>query len=105
MISLEVVQKIVVPREILHVQEIPLLGTGKVNYVRLKEDACRAPAVGSGTGWAGEKLTGRFPRAERHSIDDDAPRSMHNRAGNHPSADPHQPTRAETASQTGVTAC
>jgi len=42
--------EIAVPREILNVQEIPLLGTGKVNYVRLKEDACRAPAIASGAG-------------------------------------------------------
>ncbi|MEK6209448.1 MAG: AMP-binding protein, partial [Pseudomonadota bacterium] len=42
--------EIAVPREILNVQEIPLLGTGKVNYVRLKEDACRAPAAASGAG-------------------------------------------------------
>ena len=42
--------EIAVAREILNVQEIPLLGTGKVNYVRLKEDACRAPAVASGIG-------------------------------------------------------
>jgi acyl-[acyl-carrier-protein]-phospholipid O-acyltransferase/long-chain-fatty-acid--[acyl-carrier-protein] ligase len=36
--------EIAVAREILNVQEIPLLGTGKVNYVRLKDDACRATA-------------------------------------------------------------
>jgi acyl-[acyl-carrier-protein]-phospholipid O-acyltransferase/long-chain-fatty-acid--[acyl-carrier-protein] ligase len=40
--------EIAVPREILNVREIPLLGTGKVNYVRLKEDARRAPAFASG---------------------------------------------------------
>jgi acyl-[acyl-carrier-protein]-phospholipid O-acyltransferase/long-chain-fatty-acid--[acyl-carrier-protein] ligase len=42
--------EIAVPREILSVQEIPLLGTGKVNYVRLKEEACRAPTAASGVG-------------------------------------------------------
>jgi acyl-[acyl-carrier-protein]-phospholipid O-acyltransferase/long-chain-fatty-acid--[acyl-carrier-protein] ligase len=40
--------ELAVPREILTAREIPLLGTGKVNYVRLKEDACRAPAAASG---------------------------------------------------------
>jgi acyl-[acyl-carrier-protein]-phospholipid O-acyltransferase/long-chain-fatty-acid--[acyl-carrier-protein] ligase len=42
--------EIAVPREIINVQEIPLLGTGKVNYVRLTEDACRVPAAASGAG-------------------------------------------------------
>lgn len=37
--------EIALPWEILKLQEIPLLGTGKVNYVRLKEEALRAPAV------------------------------------------------------------
>ena len=40
--------EIAVPRQILNVQEIPLLGTGKVNYVKLKEDAGRALVVASG---------------------------------------------------------
>jgi acyl-[acyl-carrier-protein]-phospholipid O-acyltransferase/long-chain-fatty-acid--[acyl-carrier-protein] ligase len=42
--------EIAVPREIINVQEIPLLGTGKVNYVRLTEEARRAPAAASGVG-------------------------------------------------------
>src|SRR5258706_162327 len=40
--------EIVVPRQILYVQEIALLGTGKVNYVKLKENAGRAHVVASG---------------------------------------------------------
>ena len=40
--------EIAVPRQVVNVQEIPLLGTGKVNYVKLKEDAGRAHEVASG---------------------------------------------------------
>ena len=40
--------EISVPRQILNVQQIPLLGTGKVNYVKLKEEAGRADIVTSG---------------------------------------------------------
>ena len=39
--------EIAVPREIINLPEIPLLGTGKVNYVRLKDEASRAHAVAS----------------------------------------------------------
>jgi acyl-[acyl-carrier-protein]-phospholipid O-acyltransferase/long-chain-fatty-acid--[acyl-carrier-protein] ligase len=39
--------EIAVPRQILNVQQIPLLGTGKVNYVKLKEEAGRADVVTS----------------------------------------------------------
>ena len=40
--------EIAVPREIINLPEIPLLGTGKVNYVRLKDEAGREHAVASG---------------------------------------------------------
>jgi acyl-[acyl-carrier-protein]-phospholipid O-acyltransferase/long-chain-fatty-acid--[acyl-carrier-protein] ligase len=40
--------ELAVPRQVLNVQEIPLLETGKVNHVKLKEDASRAQAVASG---------------------------------------------------------
>ena len=39
--------EIAIPREIINLPEIPLLGTGKVNYVRLKDEASRAHAVAS----------------------------------------------------------
>ena len=43
-------REIAIPREILNAQDFPLLGTGKVNYDRLTEDAGRVPAATSGAG-------------------------------------------------------
>jgi acyl-[acyl-carrier-protein]-phospholipid O-acyltransferase/long-chain-fatty-acid--[acyl-carrier-protein] ligase len=40
--------ELAVPRQVINVQEIPLLGTGKVNYVKLKEEASRTLVAASG---------------------------------------------------------
>jgi acyl-[acyl-carrier-protein]-phospholipid O-acyltransferase/long-chain-fatty-acid--[acyl-carrier-protein] ligase len=45
--------EIAVPREVIRIDAIPLLGTGKVNYVKLKEAASGAPTIASGSGQAG----------------------------------------------------